>query len=534
MGKTKNIVQFKLTFLKVMIIFFFIAVSSQLYAKAKSSQVEEVDYLALCALLIKDGFYDRAEETLNSYDTSVKNADLSRYYTLSGLIYLKKNLFVEAEERFLSAVKNGQTEPVVWIYIAQARYGNRNYKGTVEAVAKAGSSADSMPAVISLTAESYWKLKETEKAVEYLKTKGVKVPAFWNNILKDAEEISRKAISDMKMAATQEVKDSLQIRDKAARKAQKHVSDLVASVKQSVIDAVATGEDRKSVVRKIRQQLKDNGFTNYPKAKIELMYESNVRQAYAAGQWKGIEESKDMMPYLQYICQMLPTSRDRHKQLNGKVYRVDDPIWQSIYPPNGYRCKCGVKQLSAGDIKRRGLTVDESNGKPPAPGTVDKGWDTNPGMTAWEPEIIKYDKDIRDKAIRHEYEYFQKNRLHISKQTVGVVDDDVAEYLKKKGVVPASRNIVLKSDQLKPIKRDSKADRSAVIPEEHQDNLPDFISDPDAVYWHDGSIVYVRKSGSKLSKLVVKTDNKKQNSVRMADIVRGSAISEKNGYEKIR
>lgn len=183
MGKTENIVQFKLTFLKAVIFLTVMALSLQIFAKAKSSPEESVDYLALCALLIKDGFYDRAEETLNGYDTSAKNADLSRYYTLSGLIYLKKNLFVEAEERFLSAVKNGQKEPVIWIYIAQARYGGRNYKGTVEAVAKAGSSADSMPAVISLTAESYWKLKETEKAWNTLK-KGLKLHPGYGNFLR--------------------------------------------------------------------------------------------------------------------------------------------------------------------------------------------------------------------------------------------------------------------------------------------------------------------------------------------------------------
>lgn len=183
MGKTKNIIQFKLILIEVLILLVFPAVTVQIQAKGKERKDETVDYLALCALLIKDGFYDRAGDTLNAYDTSAENADMPRYYTLSGLIYLKKNLFVEAEERFLSAVKNGQTEPVIWIYIAQARYGNRNYKGTVEAVEKAGSSADSMPAVISLTAESYWKLKETEKAWNVLK-KGLKFHPEYGNFLR--------------------------------------------------------------------------------------------------------------------------------------------------------------------------------------------------------------------------------------------------------------------------------------------------------------------------------------------------------------
>lgn len=181
MGKTKNIIQFKLTMRKTVFILLITVLFSSLYPK--ESNEEKVDYLTLAAMLIKDGLYDRASDTLNNYDTSQKNADLGRYYTLSGLVLLKKSLFVDAEERFLSAVKNGQTELVVWVYIAQSRYGGKNHKGTLEALKKAGDISSTMPAMISIEAECYWKTGQHEKAWSALK-KGIKLHPQYSNFLR--------------------------------------------------------------------------------------------------------------------------------------------------------------------------------------------------------------------------------------------------------------------------------------------------------------------------------------------------------------
>ncbi|HEP9359748.1 TPA: minor capsid protein, partial [Pseudomonas aeruginosa] len=55
-------------------------------------------------------------------------------------------------------------------------------------------------------------------------------------------------------------------------------------------------------------------------------------------------------------------TRPSHAALNGVVYRHDDPVWSSIYPPNGFNCRCRVTAISESGMKRRGLTAQSSAG----------------------------------------------------------------------------------------------------------------------------------------------------------------------------
>ena len=80
--------------------------------------------------------------------------------------------------------------------------------------------------------------------------------------------------------------------------------------------------------------------------RLKTIYHTNKQTAYAAGRWERIQKTKAFLPYLQYMPSLSVNKRDSHKRYYGLVRSVDDPIWQSIYPPNGFRCKCQVKQLT--------------------------------------------------------------------------------------------------------------------------------------------------------------------------------------------
>lgn len=58
-----------------------------------------------------------------------------------------------------------------------------------------------------------------------------------------------------------------------------------------------------------------------------------------------------------YVAVMDGRSQPSHAALNGRIWRKDDPVWQSIYPPNGFNCRCRTRALTAGQMQREGLSL---------------------------------------------------------------------------------------------------------------------------------------------------------------------------------
>lgn len=101
--------------------------------------------------------------------------------------------------------------------------------------------------------------------------------------------------------------------------------------------------------------------------RLKTIYHTNKQTAYAASKWERIQKTKDFLPYLQYLPSASVNKRDGHKAYYGIVRPVDDPIWQSIFPPNGFGCKCSVKQITKSKAEQLGITDNETIEKLPTP-----------------------------------------------------------------------------------------------------------------------------------------------------------------------
>ena len=73
-------------------------------------------------------------------------------------------------------------------------------------------------------------------------------------------------------------------------------------------------------------------------------------------------ESAKAAPYWRYMAVMDARTRPSHAALHGRVYRWDDPIWQSHYPPNGWGCRCRVETLSERGFRRGAHALESSKG----------------------------------------------------------------------------------------------------------------------------------------------------------------------------
>jgi tetratricopeptide (TPR) repeat protein len=145
------------------------AVVAQSDDAAEPAQPEEpVEFLSLAAVLIGDGNYQRARNVLGRVDTADEELDLARYHTLSGLVALNLDELPLAASHFEDAIAAGQQESVVWLYLAQAYFGQELYAQALDALDQAGADATRVPSVFLMRAQAHWQLGDYRSAWQWL------------------------------------------------------------------------------------------------------------------------------------------------------------------------------------------------------------------------------------------------------------------------------------------------------------------------------------------------------------------------------
>lgn len=70
-----------------------------------------------------------------------------------------------------------------------------------------------------------------------------------------------------------------------------------------------------------------------------------IRAGTLGSRWQQIEKDKELFPYLKYETVGDERVRDEHRSLEGMTLSVDSGFWDRYYPPNGWNCRCSVKQI---------------------------------------------------------------------------------------------------------------------------------------------------------------------------------------------
>lgn len=92
--------------------------------------------------------------------------------------------------------------------------------------------------------------------------------------------------------------------------------------------------------------------------RLSVIFRANLQSAYMAGRWKQFAGEAAEAPYVQYIAVMDGRTRPAHAAFHGKVFRIDDPVWQVIAPPNGINCRCRIRNLSAAEMLTQRLKAE--------------------------------------------------------------------------------------------------------------------------------------------------------------------------------
>ncbi|MBI5058956.1 minor capsid protein [candidate division KSB1 bacterium] len=127
--------------------------------------------------------------------------------------------------------------------------------------------------------------------------------------------------------------------------------------------------------------------------RLKTIFDTNMSTAYAAGKWTAIQQTAKSAPYLMYDAVNDGRTRPQHRAWDGTVLLVNDPWWDTHYPPNGWNCRCSVIQLDKRQLERLRKTGPSSVPDSPTrewtnprtgellsvPAGIDPGWGYNPG-----------------------------------------------------------------------------------------------------------------------------------------------------------
>lgn len=195
--------------------------------------------------------------------------------------------------------------------------------------------------------------------------------------------------------------------------------DVLESIRGAMDRAIAEGRTFRDFKKELQPELEKLGWWGKreqvdPKTgekklvqlgsprRLQIIYRQNLRSAQAAGQWERIERTKDFMPYLKYELGPSRQHRDQHVQWSGLILSIDDPWWNTHYPPNGWGCKCRVLTMSAADAENEGgiskaPPIRYKQWQNPRTGEIEKvpegitpGFDFNPGKARLRPHSAQW------------------------------------------------------------------------------------------------------------------------------------------------
>ncbi len=127
--------------------------------------------------------------------------------------------------------------------------------------------------------------------------------------------------------------------------------------------------------------------------RLQIIYDTNMRMAQAAGEWARIQRTKATSPFLRYTA-ILDGRPGRCTAPGGHDPAGRPSLVGHALSPHGWRCRCSTIQLSQHDLNAMGWEVspDRWTSRPSIPMSARRGYDRahgyrpgfgyNPGQAA--------------------------------------------------------------------------------------------------------------------------------------------------------
>lgn len=145
-----------------------------------------------------------------------------------------------------------------------------------------------------------------------------------------------------------------------------------AKLREKVNELVSKGVPVGKGVKELKKSFDKLGITPKNSFQLETTFRTQSQIAYNAGRWQEDQdpEIQEILWGYEYVTAGDDRVRPEHAKLEGMRLPKNDPLWRTLWPPNGWNCRCTVIPIfETVRIKR-----------PPAGSQPDPGFSFNAGQ----------------------------------------------------------------------------------------------------------------------------------------------------------
>lgn len=113
--------------------------------------------------------------------------------------------------------------------------------------------------------------------------------------------------------------------------------DVIMDVHKAVATAIDSGETLADFQGRLAEIMESRGWEGLTPWHVETVFRNNIQTAYSTGRYKQMVDQQEAFPYWEYDAVNDAATRPEHAALDGKIFPVDHPFWDTWYPPNGHR-----------------------------------------------------------------------------------------------------------------------------------------------------------------------------------------------------
>lgn len=157
----------------------------------------------------------------------------------------------------------------------------------------------------------------------------------------------------------------------------KQADQLGSMLNSAYVRSVEEGATVQEAIKTVDDRMQTWGVDPENMGRVETLYRSMSAMAYSAGEWSTYqdEDVQETLWGFQYVAFDIPessggTTRDNHAAADGVTLPKDHEFWQTMWPPNGYNCRCRVVPL----YEPHDEVEPDEDAEP------DPGWGFNPGF----------------------------------------------------------------------------------------------------------------------------------------------------------